>query len=75
MHRLAEERSLAYHRAVASRVVVEPTVLARARARVRGWLDSGDVHAEYARAWEALPGFGWLGTDDEATHARPARGA
>ena len=33
-HRLAEARSLAYHRLVADRLAAEPAILTRARARV-----------------------------------------
>jgi hypothetical protein len=50
-HRLAEERSLAYHRLVAAKLLSDPGLLERARARVRSWLDSGDVHVRYAKAW------------------------
>jgi len=56
LHRLAEERSLAYHRAVAARLLADPALVDRARARVSTWLTSGDVHAEYARAWERILG-------------------
>jgi hypothetical protein len=49
-HRLAEQRSLAYHRAIARRLVGEPALLERARARVAAWLAEG--HSPfYARAW------------------------
>ncbi|HEY3820867.1 MAG TPA: hypothetical protein VGL81_27070 [Polyangiaceae bacterium] len=51
-HRLAELRSLAYHRAVAERLG-EPRVLESARARVRSWLEHGDM-AHYAREWQRL---------------------
>jgi hypothetical protein len=53
-HRLAEERSLAFHRAVAARVLADPSLLVRARERVRGWLASGDVHPDYAAAWAEI---------------------
>lgn len=53
-HRLAEERSLAYHEAVAARIAVDPGVLERARSRVRGWLAACDVPPHYAREWEAV---------------------
>jgi hypothetical protein len=39
---VAEERSLAFRRAVAARVLADPTLLERARARIRAWLASGD---------------------------------
>lgn len=53
-HRLAEERSLALHRAVAERLAADPEVLERARARVRSWVDSGEVAPYYAKAWEDI---------------------
>lgn len=51
-HRLAEERSLALHRAIASRLAADPSLVERARARVRLWLETGEVAHPYARAWE-----------------------
>lgn len=53
-HRLAEERSLALHRAVAEKLASDPDTLARARDRVRSWLASGAVAPYYARAWEEV---------------------
>lgn len=56
-HRLAEKRSLAYHRVVAERMLADPAVVERARERVRDWAASG-IAPYYARAWErvlALP--------------------
>ena len=50
-HRLAEERSIAYHRAVAARLEREPPLLAQARARVHAWL-AREAPPEYARAWD-----------------------
>lgn len=57
-HRLAEERSIAYHRAIAVRLGREPYVLETARRRVEGWLASaGDPPPLYARKWaEVLAG-------------------
>jgi len=52
-HRLAEERSIAYHRAVAARLEREPAVLVQARARVRAWLVQ-DTPPHYARAWDEV---------------------
>jgi hypothetical protein len=49
-HRLAEERSLAYHRVVAERIVREPLLLERARATVAAWLAEGRAPF-YAHAW------------------------
>jgi hypothetical protein len=48
-HRLAEERSLAYHRAIAERLRTHPEILAR--ARVNTWLSSHDTAPFFARAW------------------------
>ncbi|MGH9322456.1 MAG: hypothetical protein ACRD21_23595 [Vicinamibacteria bacterium] len=53
-HRLAEERSLALHRAIAARLAADSGVLERARGRVRLWLEAGEVAAYYAREWEAV---------------------
>ena len=50
-HALAEARSLALHRAVAERLLVDPLVLERARERVQGWLRDGSVSRPYAEAW------------------------
>jgi hypothetical protein len=56
-HRLAEERSLALHREVAVKLRDRPELLEVARARVRGWLESGFVSRFWAKAWnEALDG-------------------
>jgi hypothetical protein len=74
-HRLAEERSLAFHRAVADRLAAEPELLDRARARVRSWIESGEVAPYYARAWEEilsrLPSevCAFLVEDSERAHA------
>ncbi len=53
-HELAEARSLALHETVARRIADDPTVLARARERVLGWIAAGQPHAEFAEAWLAL---------------------
>lgn len=57
-HRLAEERSVAYHRAIAARLERERDVLDVARRRVEGWLASSvDPPPFYARRWaEVLAG-------------------
>lgn len=60
-HRLAEERSLAYHRAVASRLGTEPGLLATARARVVNWLGGASPPPFYAREWASV----LEGTDEE----------
>lgn len=55
-HRVAELRSLAYHRALAPRLR-RPTV-DQARRKLRRWEDAGRIDPRYARGWEevlALP--------------------
>lgn len=54
LHRLAEERSIAFHRAVAERMRREPSVLENARARVRGWIAAGEPHPFYASEWARI---------------------
>jgi hypothetical protein len=53
-HRIAEERSVALHAAVAERLRGDPAVLERARARVAGWRVAAPTHPRYAAAWSAL---------------------
>lgn len=53
-HRLAEERSLALHAEIASRLANDPGVLERARARVGRWAEAGPTHPRYAAAWREL---------------------
>lgn len=56
-HRLGEERSVAYHRAIAERLPHRPEVLENARRRVEGWLAAGERAPFYARKWaEVLAG-------------------
>ncbi len=56
-HRLAEERSVAYHRVIAGRLSDQPEVLDNARRRVQCWLDSRESPPYYARKWgEVLAG-------------------
>ncbi len=50
-HRLAEARSLAYHRAIALAMVDDPGILGAARARLAEWQSEGGVHAHYVSAW------------------------
>jgi hypothetical protein len=54
LHRLSEERSIAYHRAIAERVQDDPEILERARARVRAWLAAPAGAPYYARAWNEI---------------------
>ena len=56
-HRLAEERSIAYHRALASKIEGDPSILEMARKRVGGWIQDGSVHSFYATAWHDLLGL------------------
>jgi len=53
-HRLAEERSVAYHRAIAERLLAQPEVLEGARRRVQTWLAAGDRAPFYARKWAEI---------------------
>jgi hypothetical protein len=53
LHRLAEERSLAYHRVIAARLSSDVRLLDAARARVRQWLE-GESPPSYARAWHEI---------------------
>jgi hypothetical protein len=53
LHRLAVERSLAFHRVIARRLIHDPLVLDRARERVRGWL-SQTPERPFAREWEKI---------------------
>ncbi len=58
LHRLAEERSLAYHQLVCERLAADPLLLQHARGHVERWRDQGLLHPEYADAWShilALP--------------------
>jgi hypothetical protein len=56
LHRLAEERSLALHAAIAARIETDPSLIARARDRVDAWLrGSGDApHSHYSEAWSRI---------------------
>lgn len=53
-HRLAEERSLAYHRVIAGRLQTEPALLAAAKARVRDWLARESPAPFYATEWASV---------------------
>jgi hypothetical protein len=54
LHRLAEERSLAYHRRVAALLPGRPELLAKAREGARRWASSGESYAPYAQRWLRL---------------------
>lgn len=53
LHRLAEERSLAYHAAVADRLRRDPNLLDIARTRLAEWIAAGHSPA-HARAWQEI---------------------
>ena len=54
LHDLAEDRSLDFHRAVASRLALEPELLERARERVERWVEEGGRSVRYARRWREI---------------------
>jgi len=57
LHRLAEERSVAYHSAIATLLRDRPEVLENARRKVQSWLDREGGATFYARKWaEVLAG-------------------
>jgi hypothetical protein len=53
-HRLAKERSIAYHGAIAERLQRQPEVLSNARQRVQDWLASATEAPFYARRWAEI---------------------
>jgi hypothetical protein len=53
-HAVAEDVSLELHRAVAERLLEDPTLVERARERVAGWLRDGSVARPYGDAWRAI---------------------
>ena len=53
LHALALERSLAFHREVARRLLENPAVLERARRRVQEWLNQ-IPERPYVRAWDKI---------------------
>lgn len=53
-HRLAEARSLAYHRVIAARLVARPELVEGARARMVEWGERRTLSNEYVRRWLAL---------------------
>lgn len=52
--RVAEERSIAYHREIAALLTDRPDLLDAARARVHAWVRDGTVARPYAEAWRDL---------------------
>jgi hypothetical protein len=53
-HRLAKERSIAYHTAIAERLQRQPEILANARSRVQGWLSAAPEPPFYAQKWAEI---------------------
>ncbi len=53
-HRLAEERSIALHGAVADRLSDDGAVLERARTRVHKWLETDEVATYWAQEWDRV---------------------
>lgn len=54
LHRLAEERSIAYHRVIAGRLLRQPEILEKARRRVQEWMASRAEPPFYARKWAEI---------------------
>lgn len=74
-HRLAELRSLAYHRLIAERLPSQAHVLQNAQARCARWLADGPTHPTWALVWQGLLSqpldqvIVRLGADDEEMRA------
>lgn len=51
LHRVNEERSVAYHRSVAEKLRLEPVLLEQARARVAAWQTGATAPRFYAEKW------------------------
>ncbi len=54
LHRLAEERSVAYHLAIAERLLEHGQILEDARRRVQEWLSSREHDRFYAHKWAEI---------------------
>jgi hypothetical protein len=54
LHQLGQERSIAYHQAIADRLRQQPEVLEMARERVKGWLASSANPQFHARKWAEI---------------------
>jgi hypothetical protein len=54
LHRLAEERSVAYHRVIGERLRSQPEILDKARRRVQAWLSATENAPFYARKWAEI---------------------
>ncbi len=53
-HRLAEERSVAYHRVIGERLLRDQAVLELARSRVGAWMAAAAEPPFYARKWSEI---------------------
>jgi hypothetical protein len=53
-HERNDRVNLAYHRAIAERLLSDPGVLARARERVDAWAERGTVHRHYVDEWQSV---------------------
>jgi hypothetical protein len=53
LHKLATERSLAFHRVVATRLLGDPTILDTARQRVKGWIEESPQRP-YVNEWATI---------------------
>lgn len=51
---LVEQRSLALHQEVARRILADPGLIDRVRARVEQWAASGSVHQRWIEAWREI---------------------
>lgn len=54
--RLADARSLEFHREVAERLKLDPGLVAKAQARVLKWAQEDLVHPAYQDAWKEILG-------------------
>ncbi len=54
LHRLAEERSIAYHRVIAERLLHDRRILDEARRVVDQWMRAASPPPYYAEAWRAV---------------------
>lgn len=53
-HRLSEERSIAYHRVIAERMLRQPEIREKALQRVQTWMASAAEAPFYARKWAEI---------------------
>jgi len=53
-HRLAEERSIAYHRVIGERLLRDRRILDEARRVVDQWMRAASPPPYYAEAWRAV---------------------